>query len=234
MSRESIFLSVSLVAAVVLSAVCINRNMQVSAKQISAKGNPVRAALLPEGVSTLELVGTARHFKGSVDASFTLVEFGDYQCPPCARAHRRLKTWLPATDKRVRVVFRHLPLKMHPFAYDAAIAAEAAGDQGKYWEMHDRLFESGYKLSKPELRDHAAALGLDRNKFEASVRDRAKAKVDADIELSKALEVRGTPTFILCSPDKEPRIVSLDELAQQFPPSPDVPTVTQRKSPPAR
>jgi protein-disulfide isomerase len=143
-------------------------------------------------------VGERDHILGNPDASVTLVEYGDYECPHCGRAHSILKE-LRAQESRFRLVYRHFPLTaIHPHAEPAAEAAEAAGAQGQFWEMHDLLFEHQDALDMIHLVGYARALGLDLNRFtsEMSARTHA-AKVREDFLSGARSGVNGTPTFFI-------------------------------------
>lgn len=139
------------------------------------------------------------HVRGSRDAQVTLVEYGDFQCPYCARAHAALTELMQQHGERVALVYRHLPLTdLHPFAAPAAQAAEAAGAQGKFWEMHDALFENQGMLDEDALPPMAASLGLDAQHFARDLNDGAhRARVEADVRQAGALGARGTPTFFI-------------------------------------
>ena len=105
-----------------------------------------------------------------MDAPVTLVEYGDFQCPYCGDAYPVVKDLVERFGDRLRFVFRHMPLAdLHPRAPAAAEAAEAAATQGRFWDMHDRLFEHQLELSDAELREHAAAIGLDVERFDAEL-----------------------------------------------------------------
>ena len=138
------------------------------------------------------------HVRGAVDGSVTLVEYGDFQCPYCGDAYPVVRTLL--TDFTwLRFVFRHMPLPdLHPRAPAAAEAAEAAGAQDRFWEMHDRLFENQHALSDAQLREHAAALGLDMERFDRELRDRVhKARVDEDFASGAGGGIPSTPRFFV-------------------------------------
>jgi protein-disulfide isomerase len=137
--------------------------------------------------------------RGARDAAVTLVEYGDFQCPYCARAHAVLTELMQQHGERVRLVFRHLPLvDLHPFAAAAAEAAEAAGAQGKFWEMHDALFENQDTLDEEAPPALAANLGLDAQRFARELEDgKHRARVEADTKQAHALGARGTPTFFI-------------------------------------
>ena len=115
----------------------------------------------------LEPVGTRDHARGPMDAPVTLVKYGDYECPYCGEAHPLLKELLERVGEQVRFVFRHFPLDtVHPRARSAAQAAEAAASQGRFWEMHDLLYERQDELGEEDLMRYAAELGLDLRQFE--------------------------------------------------------------------
>jgi Na+/H+ antiporter NhaA len=145
-------------------------------------------------------VDTARdHVRGPLDAPVTLVEYGDYECPYCGRAAPVVRELLRRFDGRLRFVFRHLPLTdVHANAALAAQAAEAAGAQGRYWEMHDLLFAHQDALDVAALRGHAQQLGLDVDAFEADLREgRHAARVAQDVNTAGEAGVAGTPTFFI-------------------------------------
>jgi protein-disulfide isomerase len=144
--------------------------------------------------------------KGRKDAPLTLIEFSDYQCPFCKR---HVEQTVPELVKqyvdtgKARYVFRDFPLTaIHPQASKAAEAARCAGDQGKYWEMHDRLFANQKELAPAKLPEHATAIGLDGAKFQQCL-DSGKytQAVQNDIDDATKLGMRGTPTVIVGTTD---------------------------------
>jgi Na+/H+ antiporter NhaA len=137
------------------------------------------------------------HVRGSEDASVTVVEYGDFQCPYCGRAEPAVRTILG--DTAVRFVWRHLPLTdVHPDAELAAQAAEAAGAQGKFWEMHDLLLAHQDQLLKPDLLAYAEQLDLDVPRFQKELYSHAHlARVGQDVESADISGVSGTPTFFI-------------------------------------
>ena len=139
------------------------------------------------------------HLRGPRDAQVTLIEYGDFQCPYCARAHAALTTLMRQHEGRVALVYRHLPLSdLHPFAAMAAEAAEAAGAQGKFWEMHDALFENQGMLDEDALPAMAASLGLDAQRFARELDEgKYRARVEAQARQAHALGASGTPTFFI-------------------------------------
>lgn len=145
-------------------------------------------------------VDTARdHIRGALDAPVTLVEYGDYECPYCGRAAPVISELLRRFDGKLRFVFRHLPLTdVHPHAALAAQAAEAAGAQGRFWEMHDLLFANQDALDLPALLRYAERIGLDVAAFEEDLREgRHAARVAQDVNTAGEAGVAGTPTFFI-------------------------------------
>ena len=144
---------------------------------------------------------TARdHMLGSVEAGITLVEYGEFECPHCGRAHFQLKELRDRlAELNARFVFRHFARdEVHPFSVRAAVAAEAAAAQGRFWEMHDHLFENQHALEYEDLERHAVAVGLDVDRFLHDFRDPRHLDVvlshrDGAIES----QVTSTPTFFL-------------------------------------
>ncbi len=129
-------------------------------------------------------------------AAITIVEFSDFECPYCREAHPILGRIVRQFEGRARMVFKHYPLPMHEHATLAAIAANAAGRQGKFWEMHDMLFEHQDALERSNLERYAADLRLDLTRFRADLDDEAMAaSVQADREAGRAAGVRGTPSI---------------------------------------
>ena len=139
------------------------------------------------------------HHTGNVEASTILVEYGDYQCPYCGRAFPLIKRLLQEKIREVHFVFRNFPLQeIHPMALKAALAAEAAGMQGKFWEMHDLIYEHQKELSTRRLMEFAPVLGLDEEKFaEDWISTSLLSKVEGDFESGIRSGVNGTPTFFV-------------------------------------
>jgi protein-disulfide isomerase len=140
--------------------------------------------------------------KGDQNAKITMIEFTDYQCPFCSRHFRavmpQIETDYVKTGK-VKYVLRDFPLEsIHPNAFKAAEAANCSGEQGRYWEMHDRLFGNQNTLGAKELPDHAKAVGLELPKFQQCF-DSGKysAKVRKDFVDAQKYGATGTPTFFL-------------------------------------
>jgi Na+/H+ antiporter NhaA len=139
------------------------------------------------------------HIRGLMDAPLTLVEYGDAECPFCGDATGAVRDLRERYGDRLRYVFRHLPVDdAHPRARLAAEAMEAAGAQGRFWEMHDRLFAEQDRLELDDLVGHAQALGLDAERLLESLRDGVhEAAIDADVESAERSGVQGTPAFFV-------------------------------------
>ena len=139
------------------------------------------------------------HVRGPVDAPVTILEYGDYECPHCGLAAPVVTQLLERFDGRLRFVFRHLPLTdVHPNAALAAEAAEAAGAQGRFWEMHDLLFDRQDALDPHDLARYAAELGLDVAAFERDLESgRHGPRVVQDVNSAEEAGVAGTPTFFV-------------------------------------
>ena len=137
------------------------------------------------------------HLRGGADG-VSIVEYGDYECPFSRTAEGSIHGALNRLGEGAAFTFRHFPLRhKHPHAQLAAEAAEAAGAQGKFWEMHDRLFRTG-ALAPEDLRAHAAALGLDMTRFDAELESHTYAeRVERDVQSGLANGVEGTPTFFI-------------------------------------
>jgi len=136
--------------------------------------------------------------RGPANAPVTIVEFSDFQCPYCKRVLPTLEQVEQKYGDQVRVVYRHYPLSIHPEAQKAAEAANCAGDQGKFWEMHDLLFEEQQKLALEDLKDKATRLGLDTAKFGQCLDSNQHAQtVVTDMNEAIAAGVDGTPAFFV-------------------------------------
>lgn len=140
------------------------------------------------------------HILGPVDAPITLVEYGEFECPHCGRAHHQLKALRERFDDLgARFVFRHFARdEVHPFAVRAAVTAEAAALQGRFWDMHDHLFEHQHQLEHDDLQRHANEVGLDLDRFMSDVREgRALEVVTAHNLEAVRSGVDETPSFFI-------------------------------------
>jgi protein-disulfide isomerase len=158
------------------------------------------------------------HMRGSTKATVTIEEFADFQCPPCGGLSRLVKELEQKNTERLRVVFRHYPLKNHANAVPAALAAEAAGLQGKFWEMHDLLFKNQAAWSKSDnaaglFAEYAASMNLDAKRFGDDMRDeKLKARVTADQERANSMGVSRTPSVFINGQSIPPEQFSLAAL----------------------
>jgi protein-disulfide isomerase len=170
----------------------------------AAAGAPSRAAARPSRPGrpdpsrrySVKTEGSPQ--KGAEDAKLAIVEFSDFQCPFCGRVTPTLEQIEREYGDRVRIVFKHLPLAMHPKAPAAHAAAEAAHRQGRFWEMHDKIFADQANMSPEQYEKYAQELGLDMEQFERDVASaEVKARVDADVKEAASLGVTGTPAFFV-------------------------------------
>jgi len=175
-----------------------------------------------DAAATLTLpVGERDHIQGPPAAPVTLVEYGDYECPHCKRAYPIVKEIRGRMGSRLRFVFRNFPLReSHPHAQHAAEAAESAGAQGRFWEMHDRLFERQFALDDESLVEYAGDLGLDVQRFRKDLTAGAYApRVREDFRSGVTSGVNGTPTFFINESrhdgawDPEPLLAALERAA---------------------
>lgn len=136
--------------------------------------------------------------RGNPKAPVTILEFSDFQCPYCVRARPVVQRVREAYGDKVRFVFRHFPLDFHAQAQKAGEAAACAGEQEKFWEMHDLLWESPSKLQVADLKAHAGALGLDGAAFSACLDSgRHASLVERDLAAGQGYGVSGTPAFFV-------------------------------------
>ena len=139
------------------------------------------------------------HVIGPATAPVTLLEYGDYECPFCGAAHPIVKEVREIVGEDLRFAYRHFPLtQIHPHAYQAAEAAEAAGAQGRFWQMHDTLFENQDRLGLRDLISYADTLGLDLDRFVTDMRNGTYAgRLREDFVSGIRSGVNGTPTFFV-------------------------------------
>jgi protein-disulfide isomerase len=143
------------------------------------------------------------HIRGNAHAPVTLEEFGDFQCPPCGSISSFLDELVKEYDPHLRIVFRNFPLSMHEHSRDAAVAAEAAGLQGRFWEMHDVLYREQATWSKADntrelFESYAGMIGLNLDQFKKDVEgEKARARVDSDEERANSLGVKITPDLFV-------------------------------------
>jgi len=149
--------------------------------------SPPRVVVAAEGPS-----------RGAEKAPITIVEFSDFECPYCVKAEEVVKQVMKEYEGKIRLVYRDFPLPFHANAQKAAEAAHCAGDQGKYWEMHEKLFANQQKLKVSDLKDHAKGVGLDPVKFEKCLESGEKAAlVEKNKKAGAEVGVQGTPAFFV-------------------------------------
>jgi protein-disulfide isomerase len=152
-----------------------------------------------EAALTMPVSEDRDHIQGPGDAAVTLVEYGDYECPYCGAAYPIIKVVQTRMGERLRFVFRHFPITTaHPHAEQAAEAAEAAASQGRFWEMHDLLYENQSRLEDADLRAYARQLELDAESFGRDLAEHVHAeRVREDFMSGVRSGVNGTPTFYI-------------------------------------
>ena len=167
---------------------------------------------IPESESVLAKTNTdSAHIRGNPDAPVTLEEFGDFQCPPCGKFSEFVEELLKEYNPRLRLVFRNFPLSGHEHAREAALAAEAAGLQGKFWEMHDTLYREQETWTKAQnvrelFESYAGTIGLNVDQFKKDVDgDKARERVDSDRALADFLGVKATPTLFINNRPVDPK-----------------------------
>jgi protein-disulfide isomerase len=145
------------------------------------------------------VVNNRDHIAGPEGAPIELVEYGDYECPHCGRAYPIIKSLQKKLGDKLKFVFRNFPLaEAHPDATHAAIATEVAGAHGKFWEMHDIVFENQESLEDVYLVRYAAKIGLDMSAFKSDFDDpQFREKVESDFESGIRSGVNGTPSFYI-------------------------------------
>jgi protein-disulfide isomerase len=163
---------------------------------LKSKSGGVKVTLDPPR-ATVDVAATDPA-KGPATAPITIVEFSDFQCPFCARVNPTLDEVRKVYGDKVRIVFKDFPLPNHAQAPKASEAAHCAGEQGKYWELHDRMFANQQALQIPQLKEYAAAVGLEMNAFNQCL-DSGKhsSRVAANMKAGEALGVGSTPTLFV-------------------------------------
>ncbi len=202
----AVILSLSIVGSSYLVSTSIDRareEMQNTFTRIRADGvAPQRAAAprpkRPDPAKVYEVAVGESPSRGSAEAPVTIVEFSDFQCPFCSRVVTTLAEIHQEYGDQVRVTFKHLPLSFHAKAPAAHAAAEAAHKQGKFWEMHDKIFANQKDLEPATFEKYAAEIGLDIEKYKQDVASKAVAvRVKADVSQAGSLGVTGTPGFFV-------------------------------------
>jgi protein-disulfide isomerase len=173
-------------------------------------------AAAPQTPSEISLPISGEPFKGSPAARVAIVEYSDYQCPFCGEYSREV---FPRVDSdyirngKVRYYFRDLPLPSHPQALPAAMASHCAGEQGKFWEMHERLFANQNALGPDALKQHAAALGLDAARFnECLSSGKYRSAVARSMASAERMRIDGTPAFLIGVLDANGEVVKVAQV----------------------
>jgi len=183
---------------------------EVQAEQAAVKPSPTARpsdapqnedAAAEDGIKRVEVSADDDPAWGPEDAPITIIEFSDFQCPFCARFRQQVYDRLKETyGDKIRFVYRDFPLvQLHPNAVPAAIAANCAAEQGKYWEYHDLLFLGGRELNRDTFVTYADELGLDVDEFSRCLDDQERHldEIQKDFDDGVAAGVRGTPTFFI-------------------------------------
>jgi protein-disulfide isomerase len=193
---------IAVLAGVVGGSYYLYRQSKPAANSNQASATPVPRSTVD--VTRAPIGANPPQMLGSPTAAVTLEEFADFQCGACAATHPVLKEIQSTYGSRIRFVFRQFPLSGHDKAYDAAVATEAAGMQGKFWQMQDQLFTNQAIWTSPSAnsrqlwRDYAEKIGLDVQRWESDMAGMsAKSRVDLDMARGKALNVGSTPSVFI-------------------------------------
>lgn len=155
--------------------------------------------MMTQGTHLVVPVSERDHRQGPATAAVTLVQYGDYECPYTRQSTTIVRAIQQQLGEQLRFVFRNFPLtEIHPHALHAALAAEAAATQGKFWKMHDCIFHHQHTLEDADLEQFAVAVGLDMPQYARDMADqRALARIEEDVEGGERSGVQGTPTFFI-------------------------------------
>jgi protein-disulfide isomerase len=212
---------VAVIAAVVLMSRTSGSDAPAAAPSNAAgsnsAANPVQQTRAPQP-------GAAKPWvKGSPTARVTLEEFSDFQCPACGGLEPGLRRVVRDYDDRVQLIFRNFPLAMHKYAFQASRAAEAAGQQGKFWEMHDMIYDNQKEWSdsmepRVQFESYATRLGLDVQRFKADTeRQDLAERIKADYARGMSLGVKGTPTIYLNGRELVPgKLITEEDLRREI------------------
>lgn len=164
--------------------------------------------LFAKGAPTVSIQGAPA--RGSATAKVVVIEYSDFQCPYCAKFARETFAAIEEryiTPGKVRYAFRNFPLdEAHPKAFKAAEAAECANQQGKFWEMHSRLFANQQALDPDDLLSHGKAVGIEEPAFQKCMNGGARSKIKRDFNEGLKAGVAGTPTFLIGTPEKDGKV----------------------------
>ena len=196
-----------------------NSKLVVSIVGIIIIGIIVIIWMMPSDNETYINVDSNRPFKGNPDARVVIKEFSDFQCPACESGARTMGLVYEKFSDQIRFEFKHLPLtSIHDNAFNAALAAECANDQGRFWELHDIMFDNQSSLEKDDLKLYASQIeGIDTFSFDTCLDTRAKKDiVDADVKEAEELGVRGTPTFYINGREVENYTLLEEEIQKEL------------------
>ncbi len=208
-SRGSSSTPLIIIVVVLLAAIgggwwFYNNSAKTTTKSSSAKTPVAGATPDTEAYKNAPVGATPANVLGSPTATVTVEEFADYQCPTCAVQHTKMKEITGLYGNRIKFIFRSFPLtQIHKNAYEAAVSAEAAGMQGKFWAMQDQLFTNQQTWANSSearkiFEGYAQKIGLDLAKFQSDVVGLpTKTRVDADLERGRKVGINGTPTLYL-------------------------------------
>ncbi|MHA7838847.1 MAG: DsbA family protein [bacterium] len=164
----------------------------------AARPTPPARPRRPDPAQRYEVEVGEAPVRGEAEAAVTIVEWSDFQCPFCSRAGPTLAQIEQEYGDDVRIVFKHLPLSIHPQAEAAHAAAEAAHRQGRFWQMHDRIFANQRDLSPSTLERYAREIGLDMERYARDLEsDAIRERIEADKAQARELGVTGTPAFFI-------------------------------------
>jgi protein-disulfide isomerase len=176
------------------------------------RANRPQLVAIPEDKKLAGKIGEgSMHIRGNPDAPVTLEEFADFQCPPCGSFSVFVHDLMKEYDSRVRLVFRNFPLKNHEHAREAAFAAEAAGLQGRFWEMHDVLYREQANWTKaPNVRElfesYAGMIGLNLDQFKKDMDgEKVRERVDSDRKRGESLGINVTPSLYINDRPLDPK-----------------------------
>ncbi|HLI49695.1 MAG TPA: DsbA family protein [Chthonomonas sp.] len=171
--------------------------------RVQASRQTVVSSAQPHRVSIAAglLIGDKKQRFGNPSAPYTLVEFGDYQCPACAYRAADVEKLLAMYPDRLSFCFHHFPLKFHPYAMQCAMVSEMARELGQFWRVYEGLYALKTKVSPQQVRHMLDQLHINISHLSQAQVEAAKQRVRADMKLGQQCGVNATPTFFLCCPD---------------------------------
>jgi protein-disulfide isomerase len=217
------FIIIGGVLVAVTAAVVLMSRPSASNNNTSTQNAGTSSTQQPPRPTTQQPGAANPYAKGNTSSRITVEEFSDFQCPACTGLEPGLKRVMADYNDRVRFVFRNYPLQMHKYAFIAARAAEAAGLQGKFWEMHDMLYENQKEWSdsmepRVQFDAYATRLGLDVQRFKADMeRQDLAERIKADMLRGNSLGVKGTPTVYINGRELVPgKLVTEEDLRREI------------------